>query len=50
MLIAACVTWTRAAAAVNVRVSAMAAKALSCRISIGHNLSIRINYQADKIF
>jgi hypothetical protein len=50
MLIAACVTWTRAAAAVNVRVSAMAAKALSCRISIGHTSRIRNNYQADKIF
>jgi hypothetical protein len=50
MLMAACVTWTRAAAAVNVRVSAMAAKALSCRISIDGNLYIKINYQVDKIF
>jgi hypothetical protein len=50
MLMAACVTWTRAAAAVNVCVSAMATSALNCRISIKSNSGIRINYQVDKIF
>jgi hypothetical protein len=50
MLTAACVMWTRTAAAVKVRASAMAAKAFSCLMSIiVDGQSSMVNRESEKL-